>query len=540
MAQIIFEGRKYLGHKGETVLDTLLRQGKNPPYSCRNGACLVCLQRCVKGTPTKYSQKALRPSLQKAGYFLPCVCVPDGNLDVAPPREADLYSRAVVTEKEFLAPDICRLRLEPSTPLYYHAGQFINVKHPNGLTRSYSLASVPMECSYLELHVKHIPGGVVSSWIIDTLAVGDELEFHGPHGKCYYVHGSADQNILLIGNGTGAAPLLGIVRDAILTGHEEKIMLFHGSRTAEGLYLHKHFKKMAQRHANFSYFPCVSGDQVPSGYLHGRAHTVAFHHCHDLHHWQVFTAGHPHMVEEVKTTAHRLGAAKADIRTDPYEIHAARTGPSVSPIPEIVHAGSTQAKKHSPSSKPDVEMWHALDEGKLLRKILTDFYTQVFADPVLAPYFHGSTKERLIGQVFSFMRDHFTGENQYFGARPRAAHHWMVISDEIFDYREKLMVACLQAHNLPKKLINRWIKFEEPFRSDIVKAVPWTLVMDGVEMPLHGFQEIVTSVGTVCDGCKNAIESGETVRYLNRLGLTYCSACSFTNPEAVGPTQQNG
>jgi len=533
MIKITYEGKKYLSRKDETVLDTLLRHGVNAPFSCRNGACLVCLQRCVKGTPARESQKAIRPGLQSAGYFLPCVCVPDENLELAQPREADLYSRAVVTVKELFAKDVCRLCLEPSTPLYYHAGQFINLKHPCGLTRSYSLASVPMENVNLELHVKRVPGGEFSNWIFDKLAQGDELEFHGPHGNCYYVPGSVNQNLLLIGNGTGAAPLLGIVRDALFSHHEGKILLFHGSHTAEGLYLHKQFQELAQDHSNFLYFPCVSGDQVPDGHLKGRAHIAAFTHCHDLHNWHVFVAGHPQMVREVEATSLRLGAAPGEIHADPYEFHAAYAGPSAHAVQEVVYAGSVQAKKRAAIAKPDLEMWHALGEGKLLREILTDFYTQVFEDPILAPYFHGITKDRLIGQVYSFMRDAFSGEREYFGSRPRAAHHWMVISNEIFDHREHLMVKCLAHHGLPKKFINRWRKFEETFRGDIVKARPWKLVLDGIEMPLDGFGETVMTLGTVCDGCKRPIEPGEKVRYHLRIGLTYCKECSFTNPEII-------
>ena len=539
MKKIVYEGRKYIGREGETVLDTLLRQGVNPPFSCRNGACMVCVQRCTKGTPTKESQKSLRPSLQHNGYFLPCICVPKEDLDLAPPREADLYSWAVVQQKDLLAKDVCRLRLVTSTPLYYHAGQFINIKHSSGLTRSYSLASVPMEHSYLELHVKRVPGGEVSNWIFETVAVGDDLEFHGPHGKCYYVHGSTDQHLLLIGNGTGAAPLLGIARDALFAHHKGRILFFHGSRTVEGLYLHDELNDLAHRCSNFSYFACVSGDYVPQGYLRGRAHKAAFARCHDLRNWHVFAAGHPQMVSEVETMAIQAGANRAEIHADPYEIRAVQSGPSlrssphVQAVQEIVHAGSSHAKQRVGPNKADLEMWGALGEGALLKEILTDFYTRVFDDPILSPYFRGITKDRLIGQVYSFMRDSFSGEREYFGARPRAAHHWMVISDEIFDHREALMMNSLERHGLPKHLIDRWRKFEETFRSDIVKAVPWKLVLDGIEQPLDGFGEMTMTSGTVCDGCNRAVEAGEIVRYHLRIGLTYCSECSFTNPEIV-------
>ena len=523
MSRIVYEGREYECREGEKVLDALLRHGKSPPFSCRNGSCLVCLQRCVRGEPTEASQRALRPSLRKAAYFLPCKCVPEGDMEIAPPRSADLFSPAVVQEKRMVAPDVCRLLIEPATSVYYHAGQFLNLRRADGLTRSYSIASLPTEDPYLELHVKRMPGGAMSSYIVDELREGDELEFHGPNGGCYYVPGTQDQNLLLVGNGTGAAPLYGIVRDALHVGHKGRIWFFHGSRTAEGLYLHDALMALVRAHPNFQYMPCVSGDAVPAGYAHGRASQIALERCRDLRGWRVFVAGLPQMVARVEAAALRAGVPPTEIHGDPYEVREAASGAGSSA--EIAE-GSTGG---SAPTQADPEMWAALEQGQLLNAILTDFYTGVFEDAVLAPYFRGVTKDRLIGQVYSFMRDIFTGQKAYFGMRPRTGHHWMVISDEIFDYRERMMEECLRRHGLADHLVRRWRKIEESFRGDIVKATPWKLVLDGVEMPLDGFGEEELSAGTMCDGCQRAIEAGERVRYHLRLGLTYCAQCTFSS-----------
>lgn len=532
MARIIYEGRVYEGREGETVLDTLLRHGQNPPFSCRNGACLVCLQRCVSGTPTEPSQRALRSTLKRAGYFLPCKCVPTGDLELAPPRPADLFCPAVVRSKERLADDVCRIVLEPAISLYYHAGQFVNVRRADGLTRSYSLASLPTEDPFLELHVKRMPGGSMSTWLCDELKVGDELELQGPNGRFYYVPGTQDQDLLLIGTGTGAAPLVGILRDALHVGHRGRIWLFHGSRTVGGLYLDKLFSRLAAEHPRFSYFPCVSGADAPAPYLRGRASDLAAAQCPDLRGWRVFLAGLPAMVSAAQAEALRAGASPSEIHADPFEVRATFTTPAPSPeapakpaVTEIAE-GLAGRDKREPLGPPDPEMWQALGEGRLLREILTDFYERVFEDPVLAPYFKGVTRERLVGQVYSMMRDVFAGERTYFGMRPRTAHHWMVISDEIFDRREALMEECLRRHGLPEPLVHRWRRFEETFRADIVKATPWKLVIDGTEMPLDGFGEEVLTVGTLCDGCQRAVDTGERVRYHLRLGLTYCPECT--------------
>jgi len=174
---------------------------------------------------------------------------------------------------------------------------------------------------------------------------------------------------------------------------------------------------------------------------------------------------------------------------------------------------------------PDPEMWQALASGKLLWTILEDFYAEVFEDERLAPFFHGVTRRRAIEKQFLFMRQHFTGEKVYFGDRPRNAHHWMVISDELFDYRERLMVDCLRRHGLADHLIERWRAFENRFRPDIVKDHPWKRRLGDMELPVEGFGEITLDIGSLCDGCGNEIEASERVRYHLRLGTLYCTTC---------------
>jgi len=534
-SRITFEGQEYECRSGETVLDALLRQGQNPPFSCRNGSCLVCLQRCVDGVPSPASQRALRPTLVRAGYFLPCKCKPTGDMVLSAPRVADLFSPAVVHGKELLAPDVCRLLIEPATSLYYHAGQFVNLRRADGLMRSYSLASLPSEDCYLEFHIKRMPGGAMSSWIFDELAIGDELELRGPSGRCYYVPGSQEQNLLLVGTGTGAAPLVGIVRDALHVGHRGKIVLVHGSRASSGCYLHSVFMALAQDHKQFTYVPCVSGADVPPGFVHGRAHHIALANKPDLRGWRVFAAGLPQMVSYVEAAALFAGVSPAEIHADPHDLRSVSEAPPSTDVMSSTRMGVPEIAEGSSGNgprplkiEPDPEMWKALDDGALLNRILKDFYTHVFQDPILLPYFRGVTQERVVGQVFSFMRDVFTGEKSYFGMRPRTAHHWMVISDEIFDHRERLMEASLRRHHLPEHLIQRWRKFEESFRSDIVKPTPWKLVINGVEMPLDGFGEMDLLAGTMCDGCGRSVDVGERVKYHLRLGSTYCAECSLT------------
>jgi truncated hemoglobin YjbI len=174
---------------------------------------------------------------------------------------------------------------------------------------------------------------------------------------------------------------------------------------------------------------------------------------------------------------------------------------------------------------PDPELWAALNNGALLQTILQNFYARVYADAQLAPFFSGVTQQRLVEKQYSFLHQLITGNKVYFGNRPRTTHHWMVISDELFEHREHIMLACLQAQGLSEKWIARLQQFENHYRPDIVKSTPFPRQIDGVDLPLEGFDELVMDVGSMCDGCGGVIAPGETVRYHLRRGTTFCARC---------------
>ncbi len=519
MPEITYQGKTYNCREGESILEAFLRQGVSLPFSCRKGVCQVCLHRAVSGELPEGAQKGLKESLAAKNYFLPCVCRPVTDMAFVPPSEEDLYFTAMVAEKTQLAKDIYRIRLEPSRDVSYRSGQFINLRRPNGISRSYSLASVPGEDYFLELHVKRMRNGAMSNWLIDELDVNSEIDIQGPNGDCVYPGKNPAQNMLLVGTGTGLAPLIGVVRTALAAGHTGEIHLFHGSSSLDGLHLVDELRALESSVSNFHYVPCVSRGPAPKGFLQCRAHALAFAMHDSLAGWHVHLAGNPDMVEAATALATQAGADTGEIFADSFVLKDLRVKPR--PVVETKPTQDSDRREFA----PDPEMWAALKEGEVMGAVLTDFYTRVFEDPILSPYFAGVTKQRLIEKVYSFMRQIFTGEKLYFGDRPRNAHHWMVIPDEVFDHREALMVDCLRQHGVAEPYILRWRAIEESFRGDIVKDRPFGRIVDGVELPVEGFGETVLEVGAVCDSCQRIVEPGEHVRYHLRLGHIYCDHC---------------
>jgi len=317
MGEIRFEGRCFTLAPGETVLEGLERQGEGVPSSCRAGVCQSCVLRAVGGEVPAAAQHGLRETLRAQGYFLSCKCRPEGPLEVERGNAVGRF-RATVASVEALNARVARLRVECEPAPAYFAGQFMNLVHPSGQMRSYSVASVGALESWLEFHVGLIPGGVMSTWVHEEIALGDTLEIVGPQGNCFYVAQNPEQPLFLLGTGTGLAPLYGIARDALAQGHQGPIHLFHGSLRREGLYLVEALRAMAAEWPQFQYHPCVLEGDGADGIEVAAIDTLAFERIPDLKGWRVFLCGPPDLVKKMQRATFLKGASMQEIFADAF------------------------------------------------------------------------------------------------------------------------------------------------------------------------------------------------------------------------------
>ncbi|MDT8383531.1 MAG: FAD-binding oxidoreductase [Gammaproteobacteria bacterium] len=318
MPAIEFEGGQYESEPGESVLDCLTRHGVSVNYSCRAGVCQSCMMVAVEGKPTPVSQLGIRETLKAQDHFLICSCVPETDMTVAVPDRAGSLFETTVVSLDRLSADVIRLRLARPENYDYRPGQFLNLTNAAGISRSYSLASVPELDDFLELQIRIVPDGQVSSWVANGLQVGDSVTISQSAGECSYVPGREQQSLLLVGTGTGLAPLVGIARDALRQGHAGPIHLYHGSSAVEGLYLVDELSAMDRVHENFQYYPCVSRGAVPDGVRAGRAADLVLQDFAKLPGWRAFLCGREDMVKGLQKKIFLAGASMQDIFADPF------------------------------------------------------------------------------------------------------------------------------------------------------------------------------------------------------------------------------
>lgn len=506
-AWIRFEGEIYALAQGERALDAMLRRGAPITFSCRKGTCQSCLLQVVSGDPGADAQVGLSQEQKRLGFFLPCSATAPRELVAKRPDWSLCTSEALVIDKTEPAPGVFRLRLEPATRQPWRAGQVVGLLAPDGTRRSYSVASLADEDYYLDLHIRHYPGGKVSDWVARTLGKGDIVRLQGSGGTFYYDADLADTPLTLVGTGTGQGAVLAVTRDALAQGHRGGVHLVLGARQADGLYLAVEAAALAARHPTLRVSLAASREAC-FGHPPIRATTLAFQG--DMTDQAVFLCGAPDMVEAGRVAALAHGVALKRVFSDPFD----------PPEPYL----TTEAAKFA-ALRPQPELWAELGNGARLMVMLEDFYTQVYADPRLAPFFYRTTKQRSVEKQYSFLRDVFTGTRDFFGEMPFNAHHWMVISDELFDYREELFFATVRRYGVPERFLRPWAALHELFRREIVKPEPRGQILFGVERSLEGYTTESLGVASVCDGCGGEVHEGETVQMLKRTGEIFCKHC---------------
>jgi len=298
--------------EGETVLEGLERAGLDVASGCRAGTCCKCMLQAEDPPPD--SQRGLRPTLRAQGYFLACQARPEGTLSLRG-AEAPPVIDAVVESVEKVAPDVARILLRPATPLSFRPGQYLDVVHPSGASRSYSIASLPAD-GVLELHVRRVPDGLVSGWLHE-LAAGAPVPVRGAFGQCFHVSDDANKKLLLVGAGTGLAPLLGIARDALDQGHAGPIDLVHGGLTPERLYLREELDELAARWSQLRVHHCVLKEATKREH-EGRLDEVAIRLAGTLSSTRAFLCGDAEIVRVLQRSLFLAGIPSGEILADPF------------------------------------------------------------------------------------------------------------------------------------------------------------------------------------------------------------------------------
>ena len=325
--RVLPSDRVFEARGDEPVLTAALREHFNLPHSCKGGSCGTCSARVLRG---RYAYPHGRPlgisaEEEASGHALICQAraLEDLTIEIREIRNVtDVEVKSLparVENMRQLAPDVMGLwlRLPSVEPLAWQSGQYIDVMLPGGRRRSFSLANPPHDSALLELHVRRAPGGEFSEQVFGGLKQGSLLRIEGPLGQFIYRHG--ERPLLLIGGGTGYAPLKAILREVLETESKREIVLFWGARAAADLYEDAWLRGLAGKNSRFRYISVLSEQAAAMPHESGLVHEAVLRKIAGLAGFDVYAAGPPAMIDAIRAALPQQGADPDRIYFDSFD-----------------------------------------------------------------------------------------------------------------------------------------------------------------------------------------------------------------------------
>jgi CDP-4-dehydro-6-deoxyglucose reductase, E3 len=308
----------------QSLLDAALDASLNLPHSCKGGNCGSCRARLLRGEIYYPNGAPLGLSEAEAADGLVLMCQARARSDllietceIRSPDQARIKRLPARIERALpLSHDVMGLylRLPAAEAFHFEAGQYIDVMLSGGRRRSFSIASPPHDSRLLELHVRRVAGGEFSAPLFDAGARSALLNIEGPLGQFTYCPGPAP--MLLVGGGTGLAPLLSILRHVAENGIERDMTLYWGVRSERDLYAQDLLEKLAAR---LRYVPVLSEPSPAWEGARGWVHDAVLENIGDLERYDVYAAGPPAMIAAVRSEFGRRGVEASRLFFDSFD-----------------------------------------------------------------------------------------------------------------------------------------------------------------------------------------------------------------------------
>lgn len=302
-------GRTAKARPGDVLLDAVLRSGHALPHDCRSGICGTCRVDVTRG--------------QVIGADGPPECgvlacqtrvLTDVAVDVPDRPRPDIVNGRVLAVED-LSADVVGVTIEPREAPWHLPGQYCQFLFHGLPPRAYS-PTLPLtggqDPALIQLHVRRVPGGLVSQAFGRTIRRGHRVRIAGPFGSAVLERGGSGP-IVAVGTGTGFAPIWSVVHAALVEQPDREITVIAGARHPDQAY-------MEPALARLSVFPRVkvlrAVDDPAGGEWAGAVRGTPVDLLPPLLRGDVvFAAGAPAMVEAIRRICLASGAR---IRADSF------------------------------------------------------------------------------------------------------------------------------------------------------------------------------------------------------------------------------
>ena len=309
LCRVEVNGETFSASRGDLLLDAALMNGVDIPHDCRSGYCGSCRVRVLEG-------RCVGGPVSDPEIVHACQgrIVTDLKIEVEEVPETVTLS-GQVAELIRRAPDVMEVGIELQQPLQYLPGQYCSLRFRGFPARCFSpTAPLDWPCNQrlLRFHIRKVRNGRVSSQLGRRIRQGHRIKLAGPFGSAF-LRPFPSRRLVLVGGGTGFAPIWSIAEAAITEEPRRELVLIAGSRKLESLYMIPALCRLAL-FPNVSIIPVVAEQQAmsnavrkgsPPDYLPALSPNDV-----------VYCAGAPAMVDAISRVA---AAAGAKCYSDPFE-----------------------------------------------------------------------------------------------------------------------------------------------------------------------------------------------------------------------------
>lgn len=318
-------GRPINVARHETLLSAALRQGVAMPFSCRVGGCGTCKCRLVEGRVKELTETGyiLSDDDVKTGAILACQSVPQTDVRIEVDLAAQPARRSVagrVIGQRRLTHDITALEVQLDQGLPYLAGQYaqLSIGCLPGVHRNYSFAAPPQADGRVSFLVRQMPMGTLSTMVNAKDLVGQTVQVDGPLGDFWLRPAAAP--VLFIAAGSGLAPVLAMLQDAIHAGGDQRsATLLFGARSQGDLYLLEELDALARRwQGGMRVVPVLSGAQDDPDWTGERGRVTDFITEVLTLNTHAYLCGPPAMVDDAVGLLEQRGVPRSQIHADRF------------------------------------------------------------------------------------------------------------------------------------------------------------------------------------------------------------------------------
>ncbi len=267
----INHGQKELQIKGGApLLQTLSEQEIFVPSACGGrgscGACKVKVNTDLGGIfPTEVPY--MSPEELQNNTRLSCQVKVKQDLEIEIPEELFYVKEYQSTVKwiKDVTHDIKEVRFQLNKPdtITFKSGQYAQLEVPpygkisDPTQRAYSIQSVPSTTNEVELLIRLVPGGIVTTYVHESLKEGQKVKLVGPFGE--FGLRESDAIILGVAGGSGMAPLKSIFLDMFEKGIKDReAWYFFGALSKKDLFYVEEMQELEKKWPNFHFVPALS------------------------------------------------------------------------------------------------------------------------------------------------------------------------------------------------------------------------------------------------------------------------------------------